>query len=221
MPANAAATLNFRDFYVLVPEMVLALWGLIVLMVDLGLLRGQTVPRRRQVLGRLSLLGTLVATVAAVAPLLVRFDDIGAWEWLNFAGYNYATNPDPVLFFDTISGDLLTETFNLLLTLLLALVVWMSMAWSFTENWGEYFALLFWSTVGMMLLTAAEELLTLFLMLEMMTLCLYLCTAFEKKRRRSPEAGLKYFVYGSVSSALCLFGLSLLYGLTGSTRFDA
>ena len=201
--------------------MVLALWGLIVLMVDLGLLRGQTVPRRRQVLGRLSLLGTLVATVAAVAPLLVRFDDTGAWGWLNFAGYNYAKNPDPVLLFDTISGDMLTETFNLLLTLLLALVVWMSMAWSFTENWGEYFALMFWSTVGMMLLTASEELLTLFLTLETMTICLYLCTAFEKNRRRSPEAGLKYFVYGSVSSALFLFGLSLLYGLTGSTRFDA
>jgi NADH-quinone oxidoreductase subunit N len=221
MPVNAAATLNFRDFYVLVPEMVLALWGLIVLMVDLGLLRGQTVPRRRQVLGRLALLGTLVATVAAVAPLLVRFDDTGAWGWLNFAGYNYAKNPDPVLLFDTISGDMLTETFNLLLTLLLALVVWMSMAWSFTENWGEYFALMFWSTVGMMLLTASEELLTLFLTLETMTICLYLCTAFEKNRRRSPEAGLKYFVYGSVSSALFLFGLSLLYGLTGSTRFDA
>ena len=48
------------------------------------------------------------------------------------------------------------------------------MAWSFTEDWGEYFALLFWATVGMMLLTAAEELLTLFLTLETMTICLYL-----------------------------------------------
>jgi NADH-quinone oxidoreductase subunit N len=54
-----------------------------------------------------------------------------------------------------------------------------------------------------------------------MTICLYLCTAFEKTRRRSAEGGLKYFVYGSVSSALFLFGLSLLYGLTGSTQFDA
>src|SRR4029077_1167529 len=77
------------------------------------------------------------------------------------------------------------------------------------------------STVGMMILSAAEELLTLFVALELMTICLYLCTAFEKTRRRSPEGGLKYFVYGSVSSALFLFGLSLLYGLTGTTRFDA
>ncbi len=89
------------------------------------------------------------------------------------------------------------------------------MAWSFTEEWGEYFALLFWATVGMMLLTAAEELVTLFLTLETMTICLYLSTALEKTKRRSAEGGLKYFVYGSVSSALFLFGLSLVYGMTG------
>ena len=72
----------------------------------------------------------------------------------------------------------------------------------------------------MMLLTAAEELVTLFLTLETMTICLYLSTALEKTRRRSAEAGLKYFVYGSVSSALFLFGLSLIYGLTGTTQLD-
>ncbi len=95
------------------------------------------------------------------------------------------------------------------------------MAWTFTEEWGEYFALMFWATVGMMLLTAAEELITLFLTLEMMTICLYLSTALEKTKRRSAEGALKYFVYGSVSSALFLFGLSLLYGLTGTTYFEA
>ena len=73
----------------------------------------------------------------------------------------------------------------------------------------------------MMLLAASEELVTLFLTLETMTICLYLSTAFEKTRRRSAEGGLKYFVYGSVSSALFLFGLSLLYGLTGTTQFES
>ena len=80
---------------------------------------------------------------------------------------------------------------------------------------------MFWATVGMMLLTASEELVTLFVTLETMTICLYLSTAFEKTKRRSAEGGLKYFVYGSVSSALFLFGLSLLYGLTGTTQFEA
>jgi NADH-quinone oxidoreductase subunit N len=128
---------------------------------------------------------------------------------------------DPYIFFGTIANDSLTHSMNILITLLLAMVVRISMTWSFTEHWGEYFALLIWASVGMMLLIAAEELLTLFLTLETMTLCLYLTTAFEKDHRRSAEGGLKYFVYGSVSSALFLFGLSLLYGLTGTTRLDA
>ena len=110
--------------------------------------------------------------------------------------------------------------FNLLYVVLLGLVVGLSMSSEFTEEWGEYFALLFWATVGMMLLTAAEELVTLFVTLETMTICLYLSTALEKSRLRSAEAGLKYFVYGSVSSALFLFGLSLVYGMTGTTQLD-
>ena len=219
--SSTAATLDLRQFFVLTPEIVLAVWGLVVLMVDVGLLRKRTSAQRRQATGRLALVGTLAAFATACRSLIVRYDLFGYGSALNFSGIDFSDNPDPVLFFGTVSHDVLTETFDLLYILLLALVVWMSTAWSFTEDWGEYFALIFWSTVGMMLLTASEELLTLFLTLETMTICLYLCTAFEKTRRRSAEGGLKYFVYGSVSSALFLFGLSMVYGLTGSTQFDA
>jgi NADH-quinone oxidoreductase subunit N len=217
MPPNAVASINLRDFYVLAPEIALTVWGLLVLLVDVGLLRGKPGARRRRTLGVLSLAGVLVALV----PLVIRNNFAGAASALNFSGIDYVTNPDPYLLFGTISDDLLIQLLNPLYVIMLGLVVGMSMAWSFTDNWGEYFALLFWSTVGMMLLTASEELLTLFLTLETMTICLYLCTAFEKTKRRSAEGGLKYFVYGSVSSALFLFGLSLIYGLTGSTRLDA
>ncbi len=121
------------------------------------------------------------------------------------------------MFSGTIVSDGTTRWMDLTVVGLLALVVIQSMSWPFTEHWGEYYALLCWAGVGMMFLIAAEELITLFLTLETMTLCLYMITAFEKTRRRSAEGGLKYFVYGSVSSALFLFGLSLIYGLTGST----
>jgi NADH-quinone oxidoreductase subunit N len=213
--------LNFRDFYTLAPEIVLAVAGLVVLLVDVSPLRRRTSADRQRFIGGLSMLGALAALLAALVPILVRYDVYGAQTWLNYAGTDTLSNPDPVLFFGTIASDVMTELFNLLLVVLLALVFRMSMAWTFTENWGEYFALLFWSTVGMMLLIASEDLLTLFLTLETMTICLYLCTAFEKGRRRSAEAGLKYFIYGSVSSALFLFGLSLIYGLTGSMQFQA
>ena len=208
------------------PEIVLAVWGLLVLLVDLGLARRMSLEARRRRIGLLSLLGVGVALVAAAVvcfvPLFVRGDPERR-ALVAFARRSRRILPRPG------PDDLLRHAsratcrpafFNLLYVALLGLVVGLSMAWSFTEDWGEYFALLFWATVGMMLLTAAEELLTLFLTLETMTICLYLSTALEKTRRRSAEGGLKYFVYGSVSSALFLFGLSLLYGLTGTTQFD-
>jgi NADH-quinone oxidoreductase subunit N len=215
-------TFHPRDFFNLAPEIILAVWGLVVLMADLGPLRGRTAQQRKLAVGRLPIVGTLIALAASFVPLLARFELYGLQDsYKRLTGIDYVSNPDPLLFFGSISGDYLTDLMNVLFVVLLALVVWLSTVWSFTEDWGEYFALMLWSTVGMMLLAASEEFLTLFLTLEMMTICLYLCTAFEKTKKRSAEGGLKYFVYGSVSSALFLFGLSLVYGLTGSTRFDA
>lgn len=225
MPADAIATFNPRHFFALAPEVVLALWGLIVLGADLGPFRRRSPTQRMHACGRLALLGALLALVVSALSVLIRFDiSIAGFDVrsaLNFSGIDYTSNQDPILLFGTIAGDLSTDVFNLLFTSMLVLVVWGSTVWGFTENWGEYFALLLWSTVGMMLLAASEELLTLFLTLEMMTICLYLLTAFEKDKRRSAEGGLKYFVYGSVSSALFLFGLSLIYGLTGTTQLHA
>ncbi|WP_422930278.1 NADH-quinone oxidoreductase subunit N [Singulisphaera sp. PoT] len=221
MPPSVVPGLNFRDFHLLAPHTILALWGLVVVMVDVTILRGQGDDERRLATGRLALLGTLGALAASFVPLVIRFDLLGLARHINMAGIDYATQADPYFFFGTLADDLLTQSFNVILLAMLVLVVGLSLTWSFTESWGEYHALLLWSTVGMMLLTASEELLTLFLSLEMMTVCLYLLTAFEKQKRRSVEAGFKYFVYGSVSSALFLFGLSLVYGLTGTTRFVA
>ncbi len=225
MSPSAAQLMNVSDFAVLAPEIALGVWGLLVLLVDVGLLRGKSSDSRRLLCGWLSLAGVVFALVVALLPLLGRYNLFynlfGVGSRLDVTGAGAAVSADPYVLFGTIASDLLTELFNPLYIIMLGLVILMSMAWSFTDDWGEYFALLFWSTVGMMVLTAAEELLTLFLALETMTICLYICAAFEKTRRRSVEGGLKYFVYGSVSSALFLFGLSLLYGLTGTTRFPA
>ncbi len=84
-------------------------------------------------------------------------------------------------------------------------------------NEGEFLALLLLATVGLLLLVGSEELLMIFIGLELTGLSLYLMTAFDKTRRESAEAGLKYFLFGSVASAFTLFGISLLYGFTGTT----
>jgi NADH-quinone oxidoreductase subunit N len=86
---------------------------------------------------------------------------------------------------------------------------------------GEYLALLLLATVGLMLLVGSEELLVIFIGLELTGLSLYVMAAFDKTDIRSAEAGLKYFLFGSTASAFTLFGISLVYGATGATSLAA
>ena len=86
---------------------------------------------------------------------------------------------------------------------------------------GEYYSLILLSTVGMMLVAASRELITLFIALELSSFCTYALAGFHKKRIASAEAAMKYFLVGSISSALAIFGISMVYGLTGSTSFEA
>src|SRR6476469_4093794 len=86
---------------------------------------------------------------------------------------------------------------------------------------GEYLALVLLATVGLMLLVGSEELLMIFIGLELLGLSLYVLAAFDKMDMRSAEAGLKYFLFGSTSSAFTLFGISLIYGMSGATGLAA
>ena len=82
---------------------------------------------------------------------------------------------------------------------------------------GEFFGLILLSTVGMMFLSSANELLSLYIGLELTTIPLFVLAAFFKDNKLSVEAGIKYFIIGAFSSALLLYGLSFLYGLAGTT----
>lgn len=83
---------------------------------------------------------------------------------------------------------------------------------------GEYYALLFGMLLGMSVLVSASDLILIYLSLELLSLSSYVLAGFTKLRERNSEASLKYIIYGSVSSALMLFGISLVYGLTGTTN---
>jgi NADH-quinone oxidoreductase subunit N len=89
------------------------------------------------------------------------------------------------------------------------------------RNRGEYLAIILLATIGLMLLVGSEELLMIFIGLELTGLSLYVMTAFDKTDLRSAEAGLKYFLFGSTASAFTLFGLSLIYGMCGTTGLGA
>jgi NADH-quinone oxidoreductase subunit N len=85
----------------------------------------------------------------------------------------------------------------------------------------EYPVLVLLATAGMMLMLSANDLISLYLSLELQSLALYVIAAFRRDSLRSTEAGLKYFVLGALASGFLLYGASLLYGFTGSTSFEA
>lgn len=85
----------------------------------------------------------------------------------------------------------------------------------------EYPVLIVLSTLGMLLMVSANDMLSLYMGLELSSLALYVIAAIDRDRARSTEAGLKYFVLGALSSGMLLYGVSLVYGFTGNTNFDA
>ncbi len=89
------------------------------------------------------------------------------------------------------------------------------------RHYAESLALVLFSVTGMMLLAGTEDLLMIFVALELTSIPLYVLAAFNKESRASAEAGLKYFLIGSVSAAFLLYGLSLIYGVTGSTNLTS
>ncbi len=87
------------------------------------------------------------------------------------------------------------------------------------SHYGEYYALLHFATFGMAIMVSAESLLTLFIGLEIMSMSIYVLVAFKRTSQASVEAGMKYFIMGSVASAFLLYGIAFLFGLSGGTSF--
>ncbi len=115
----------------------------------------------------------------------------------------------------------LTSLFKLICLVLAFCAVLLTEGEQSLPNKGEYVALFLLATVGLLLLVGSEELLVIFIGLELTGLSLYVLTAFDREARSSAEAGLKYFLFGSMASAFTLFGLSLLYGFCGTTSLAA
>ncbi len=178
------------------PEAMLVVTAFTALTLDLAGLRRAERAVRVRTIGTVALVGLLVSVI----PL---WQQIGTSR-LSFLGR-------------TLVVDDLTAVFNLVLVLLTAMTVVISMDFDIGRHVGEYFATLLFGTVGMMLLVSTEELITVFVALELTSICLYILTAFHKGELRSQEAAVKYFMFGAVSSAFLLFGLSYIYGLTGTT----
>jgi NADH-quinone oxidoreductase subunit N len=115
----------------------------------------------------------------------------------------------------------LTSLFKIICLVLAFFTVCLVRSEKSLRHSGEYLAIVLLATVGLMLLVGSEELLMIFIGLELLGLSLYVMAAFDKTAARSAEAGLKYFLFGSTSSAFTLFGISLIYGMSGNTGLAA
>ena len=104
-----------------------------------------------------------------------------------------------------------------------ALAIVMSLGYNEREGMArfEYPVLILFATLGMLMMISANDLIALYVGLELQSLSLYVIAAFRRDSVRSSEAGLKYFVLGALSSGMLLYGCSLVYGFTGTTGFDA
>ena len=124
---------------------------------------------------------------------------------------------------ESFSGTFVSDDFGRLFNLvfLAAAILTMVASADFAEirfkHKGEFYGLILFATVGMMFLSGASELVTLYVSLELATIPLYVMAAYMKKDIKSSEAGLKYLIIGGASSGVLLFGLSMLFGLTGTT----
>jgi NADH-quinone oxidoreductase subunit N len=192
--------LSYLDvFKALNSEVMLAVTALAALTLDLGSLRRAEPLVRRRTIGTVAVIGLL----ASVIPL---------WQQLG--------HPRTVLLGGTLAVDDLILVFKLVIVLLTLLTVVISMDYDVGRHVGEYFAVMLFGAIGMMLLISAEELLTIFVALELTSISLYILTAFHKSELRSQEAALKYFMFGAISSAFLLFGLSYVYGVTGASSLE-
>jgi len=127
----------------------------------------------------------------------------------------------------TFSGQFVIDGFAVFMKWLVligsALAILMSLGFNEREGMAraEYPVLVMFATLGMFLMVSANDLISLYVGLELQSLALYVVAAFHRDSLRSSEAGLKYFVLGALASGILLYGASLVYGFAGSTGFDA
>jgi NADH-quinone oxidoreductase subunit N len=136
----------------------------------------------------------------------------------------WAFSTAPMTGFDgTVASDRYARFFNLLFSANLALAALLSARAVDSERVppGEYFALLLLASAGMMFAVSAVDLVILYLGLELMTLCAYVLVGITREKPAANEASIKYFLLGSFASALLLYGIALIYGVTGATDFAA
>jgi len=192
-------TLNVSEIIrLLSPELILLITGFVVIIVDLA--------RRRQDEGRTA------ATVAVVGLILATLATI----------YLYFTKPGEIVLF-TMAIDLYGLFFKTAAFIGVALVIVGSVKFMAGRSryLGEFYALLVFAALAISVAVSASNLILVYIGIEFLSITSYILAGFLRGDKRSEEAAIKYFLYGASAGAILLFGLSLLFGLTGTTDLAA
>ena len=195
---SASEVFNFlrRNSAYIGPQIHLILWGMGLLILDFLIPAG-----KKRAMSIFSLLGIGAASIH--------------WYRLYRGGVGRA-------FYDMISLDSFSLFFQLTILIAAALTVMISYRYldEEGEQHGEYYALILFASSGMMFMAAALDLVTIFVGLELMSLSVYVLVGLLRTNRKSNEASLKYFLLGAFSTGVLLYGMSLLYGISGSTNLQ-
>ncbi len=180
------------DLIALAPVIVLSVFAMMVLVVDLFGGRNKTL------LVFISLVGLLMTAISA-----------------------FAKNPIPAYSFnDSYIVDHLSLFFICIFTISSALAILLSVEYNEREGIraGEYYALILFCTIGMILLASSTDMIMIFLGIEIVSICLYVLAGIRRDNLRSNEAALKYFLLGAFATGFLLYGMTLVYGSTGHTN---
>jgi NADH-quinone oxidoreductase subunit N len=176
------------------PQVIVVVTALAVMAIDLLLLRGQAQRVRFSAAATLGSLGCL----GAILRILL-------------------TSSQANILDGTLISNPLTQLVQVALLVITIFTLLISVDSTFTEHIGEFVLLILIATAGMMFLASSQDLLVIFISLELLSLSLYILAAFNKRSLQSWEAAIKYFLFGGMSAAFLLFGFSLLYGFSNST----
>lgn len=183
---------QIQDFYSILPLLIIAFAATFILLLESFIKKSETV-----IFGF-----SLLAVGAALGTSFMYFNR----EMLIFNN------------FLRISNSSLTFGVIMLVSMLITIIASKNYIEKENINFGEYYSLLLFSLMGMMLMVYANDILIIFIGLELMSICFYVLAGFLRMRKSSNESALKYFLLGAFMTGFILYGIALIYGITGSTN---
>jgi NADH-quinone oxidoreductase subunit N len=195
LQANTTSLINVADLRLIAPELILTVSACVALVMEVILPY-----RKSKHTAYFSLIGIALAFVSLALQLGTPMPMEGFYGMVRIDGFS--------LLFRAI----------FLISAALAIGISTRFLDIEGEQHGEYYSLILFATVGMMFIACGYDLISLYISLELMALTFYVLVAFTKREKKSNEAAMKYFLLGAFSSGILLYGMSLIYGVAGSTN---